>query len=451
MLLPVLYWGFAGVWLMVALYNFKRLKQSRSADIRTLVTVVVVVSSVVFCAEAYTAFLNSVKAGWWFVGSQALIRQIEWTHPLEEAVCITSVVLLFLFARRVDSLGHREAVSDLNARYRYVIEADPRAILVFRPGGILQEINRMGRELLGGSEEELIGQAAADILRPLEPEDPHDLLRRILNKEAVEVKQGERILGQFEWSDLLDEQGQVVGEMLCFSDITEDKKFQREIIQSEKLAVVGQLAAATAHEIRNPLTSIKGFLQLIDQRMKGNPREGEIGQYTKIMLEEADRMEKIIRDFLLMTKPSDVTREKVSVNEVIERMLVLVQNQAILRNINVVTELQPVVEVMMHKEAIQQVVLNLLQNALEAMNIGGTLTIRTAEEAEHVLVCVNDTGVGMTEAEVANLGSPFYSTKMEGTGLGLTVSTKIIREHRGRLDVQSVKGEGTTFTVLLPK
>jgi signal transduction histidine kinase len=267
----------------------------------------------------------------------------------------------------------------------------------------------------------------------------------------IEIKRNDRIFSDFEWTELKNDRGKSIGAMLCFRDVTEEKKFQREIIQSEKLAVVGQLAAATAHEIRNPLTSIKGFLQLLEHRVKGYQHATELGEYTRIMVEEVDRMEKIIRDFLLMTKPSDVMREMVDLNSIIDRMLVLVQNQAILRNIQLVTELSPLTEVKMHKEAIQQVILNLMQNSLEAMNIGGTLTIRTHEDEEFVAVQVIDTGIGMTEEEIANLGSPFYSTKTEGTGLGLTVSSKIVREHRGKLDVESEKGVGTTITVRLPK
>ncbi len=339
----------------------------------------------------------------------------------------------------------------LHARYRYVIEADPRAILLFQPDFTLLEINQKGREWIKSSQSELQGQSALDVLSRLQVENPQELLDQIMARGAIELKVGERILSDFEWSDLYDEKGGRVGGVLCFRDVTEEKKFQREIIQSEKLAVVGQLAAATAHEIRNPLTSIKGFLQLLEHRLKTMEQESEIKEYTRIMVEEVDRMEKIIRDFLLMTKPSDVIREQACLNSVIERVLVLVQNQAILRNIQVVTDLTKLSHVLMHKEAIQQVVLNLMQNALEAMNVGGTLTVQTKEEDKHVVLLVIDTGIGMTDEELQNLGSPFYSTKTEGTGLGLTVSSKIIREHRGQIDVQSKKGVGTTIAIRLPK
>ncbi|MGZ6530131.1 MAG: two-component system sensor histidine kinase NtrB, partial [Tumebacillaceae bacterium] len=366
---------------------------------------------------------------------------------------VAGVLLLFSVYRRFKRLYSEMALTGLYARYRYMIEADPRAILLFQTDDKLVEINRVGREWMNGSSSvtELHGQPILEVLKRLQPDNPEELLERLLRRETIEIRLGDRIISDCELAQLVDEEGISAGRMLCMRDVTEDKKFQKEIIQSEKLAVVGQLAAATAHEIRNPLTSIKGFLQLQEQRLKGNQHESEMMEYTRIMVEEVDRMEKIIRDFLLMTKPSDVTREQVDLNAVIERMLVLVQNQATLRNINVETAFMPLPHVLMHKEAIQQVILNLLQNAFEAMNIGGTLTLKTYEEVKYVAVVVIDTGVGMTDEEIANLGSPFYSTKTEGTGLGLTVSSKIIREHGGVLDVDSVKGVGTTITIKLPK
>ncbi|TCP58252.1 signal transduction histidine kinase [Tumebacillus sp. BK434] len=377
-----------------------------------------------------------------------LVPGVQWAIV---AVCLAAAAYFYNRARKLEKQGDAEQGGALlQARYHYVIEADPRAILLFQPDLTLVEINQMGRDWLKGTQTELYGKTMLEVITRLQPDLPQDLLDKIMHKAAIELKVGERILSDFEWTELFDEQGGRVGGVLCFRDVTEEKKFQREIIQSEKLAVVGQLAAAMAHEIRNPLTSIKGFLQLL-HRLKTMEQEGEIKEYTRIMVEEVDRMEKIIRDFLLMTKPSDVIRETISLNTVIERVLVLVQNQAILRNIHVHTDLCELPPVLMHKEAIQQVVLNLMQNALEAMNVGGTLTVRTEEEDKYVKLQVIDTGIGMTDEEIQNLGSPFYSTKTEGTGLGLTVSSKIIKEHRGQLDVQSEKGVGTTITIRLPK
>ncbi|MGB8957012.1 MAG: ATP-binding protein [Tumebacillaceae bacterium] len=360
--------------------------------------------------------------------------------------------LLFVLTRRPERLDERMAKSGLHARYHYMIEADPRVIMLFSQDRRMIEINRQGRQWMEGASGD--GKATttlADVLTLLAPDDPEALLARIARRDTVEMKWNERILSGFEWTELFDDQGNSVGSILLFRDVTEDRKFQREYIHSEKLAVVGQLAAATAHEIRNPLTSIKGFLQLLEHRLKGNQHEGEIREYTRIMVEEVDRMEKIIRDFLLMTKPSDAVREPVAINSLLERMLTLVQNQATLRNVHVVTDLRSESSVLMHREAIQQVALNLLQNAFEAMNTGGTLTLQTLEDERYVSFKVIDTGVGMTDEEIANLGSPFYSTKTEGTGLGLTVSSKIIKEHGGRLNVESKKGVGTTITVQLPK
>lgn len=447
----VLGWCYALVWLAVFCSYFLHMRRAKSFGIRPLEGafsgIALVLGIQVLCSTSvYAARLGYLPRGY--------LRAVQ-SAPFQLAyitvMTLIGVWLLFSVNRRIKRLYGEMAKNGLYCRYRDMIEADPRAILLFQSDGKLMEINRSGREWMNGSVVDLQGLTVLDVLSRLQPDHAHEMLQRLQNKETLEVRVGERILSDFELSELVDEQGHAAGSMLCMRDVTEDKKFQKEIIQSEKLAVVGQLAAATAHEIRNPLTSIKGFLQLLEHRLKGNQHESEIKEYTRIMVEEVDRMEKIIRDFLLMTKPSDVTREQADLNAVIERMLVLVQNQATLRNIEVVTDLMPLPHVLMHKEAIQQVILNLLRNAFEAMNIGGVLTLKTYEEVKYVAVVVNDTGVGMTEEEIANLGSPFYSTKTEGTGLGLTVSSKIIREHGGLLEVESVKNVGTTITIKLPR
>jgi PAS domain S-box-containing protein len=429
-LVPGLHWGNAALWLAVAIYFFYRCRLAAGKSTVRL--------EGGLCALAAVFFICAWAA-------------LPSTGVLLPLFSVIGGIFFLLLPRSLDRLEREVERSALQAKYRYVIEADPRAILLFQPDLTLIEINQKGREWVNGSQADLQGKHALKLLSRLQPNEPQELLNRIMAKDPIELKVGERILSDFEWSELFDEKGSRVGVVLCFRDVTEEKKFQRELIQSEKLAVVGQLAAATAHEIRNPLTSIKGFLQLLEHRLKAMENESEIKEYTRIMVEEVDRMEKIIRDFLLMTKPSDVIREKACLNAVVKRVLTLVQNQAILRNIQVKTELRELPPVLMHREAIQQVVLNLMQNALEAMNVGGTLTVRTEQDDRYVALQVIDTGVGMTDEEIQNLGSPFYSTKTEGTGLGLTVSSKIIKEHRGQLDVKSKKGVGTTITIRLPK
>jgi two-component system, sporulation sensor kinase E len=443
--------SYAIVWLAVFFSYFVHMRRAHSYGIRPLEGAFSGIAGVLGVHVVYTTSVFAARIGLlprrYFLAVQSPTFQVVYTCLM----IFVGILLLFMVYDRFKRLSRELARQSLYARYRDMIEADSRAILLFQADDTLVEINRVGREWMNGSVENMQGQTILEAISRLQPDNAQEMLQQLMKKETIEIRIGERIISDFELSQLVDEQGKAAGSMLCMRDVTEDKKFQKEIIQSEKLAVVGQLAAATAHEIRNPLTSIKGFLQLMEQRLKGNQHESEMKEYTRIMVEEVDRMEKIIRDFLLMTKPSDVTREQADLNAVIERMLVLVQNQATLRNIQVVTDFMPLPHVLMHKEAIQQVILNLLRNAFEAMNIGGVLTLKTFEEVKYMAVVVNDTGIGMTEEEIANLGSPFYSTKTEGTGLGLTVSSKIIREHGGLLEVESVKGVGTTITIKLPR
>jgi signal transduction histidine kinase len=435
-------------WMVFGYYRKKRM----SLGIRPLeATFAGGVTFVLACYLTICALFSTGEAGY-LPASWMSILNGAGLHALTRGLTLgMGTIVLLRLVDRIAALDQQVSVSSLHERYRHMIDADPRAILVFSPDRRLTEINRNGRAWMRGDSLELTGLTVEELIARVHPDDPQGVLTRIIGREPLELKWMGRMYSDFEWTDLIDEKGQAVGYMLCFRDVTEEKKFQRELIHSEKLAVVGQLAAAMAHEIRNPLTSIKGFLQLLEHRLEGSQHAQTIRDYTKIMVEEVDRMEKIIRDFLLMTKPSDVTRERACVNQLIKRMLILVENQATLRGVSVVTDLRSISHVLMHREAIQQVILNLLQNAFEAMNSGGTLTLKTMEEEEFVAIQVIDTGIGMSEEVIANLGSPFYSTKTEGTGLGLTVSSKIIKEHNGYLDVSSVEGEGTTITLRLPK
>lgn len=215
----------------------------------------------------------------------------------------------------------------------------------------------------------------------------------------------------------------------------------------EKMEMVHHLSASISHEVRNGLTSTKGFLQLL--------REGETDsqkqQYIRIALDELDRTENIVRDFLTFAKPSPTFIKGVEMDRLIQHTLVLIEPLAKMHSIEIRKEINRSI-VMGDESLIQQTLLNILKNAIEAMPNGGVLEVCMISNDLDVIITIKDTGVGMSAIQIERLGTPYYSTKgQKGTGLGMMVAFRVIKELNGKINVASEVGKGTTLTITLPK
>ncbi|MFD2171817.1 ATP-binding protein [Tumebacillus lipolyticus] len=221
-----------------------------------------------------------------------------------------------------------------------------------------------------------------------------------------------------------------------------------EIQQSEKLRIIGQLAASIAHEVRNPLTVVRGFLQLLqsDQIPEEKRR-----MFLKLGIEELDRSETIISNYLAFARPQSQRIEAIDAAERVEHAAGIISSYATLRNVEIAHQARPGLLIEGDPEQLSQVLMNLLKNGIEAMQSGGVLTISAIDEGNLVLIEITDTGIGMSPEETARLGNPFFSTKEGGTGLGIMVTYQLIQSMNGSIDVHSEKGKGTRFTIKLPR
>lgn len=220
------------------------------------------------------------------------------------------------------------------------------------------------------------------------------------------------------------------------------------MLQSEKLAAAGQLAAGIAHEIRNPLTSLKGFLQLLKS---GSSSTAKRDAYLTIMLEELGRIEQILGELLVLSRPRAVQFAKARIAHLIRHVVLLLQPQAVMRGVEI--RVRPISEkayIYCDENQIKQVLINIMKNGIEAMDHGGTLSIEATADHDTAAIRIADQGSGIPPDKLDRLGSPFFTTKENGTGLGLTVCYRIMRNHGGRIEVDSRLGEGTTFTLYLP-
>lgn len=239
--------------------------------------------------------------------------------------------------------------------------------------------------------------------------------------------------------------GMVEHIVMISRDISERKKAEEFLLQSEKLSIVGELAAGVAHEIRNPLTTIKGFLQVYK-------RENHSIKYSDLLLTELDRIETITSELLAMAKPQAVKLTRTDVQELIAYTVEFLTPQTLLNNIEFIHSYEGLsFPITCEKNQMKQVFLNIFKNAIESMPSGGEIHISLRKETEdECLISVQDQGCGIPEELIPRLGQPFYSLKEKGTGLGLMISHKIIKQHHGSITYQSKVNEGTVIEIRLP-
>lgn len=243
---------------------------------------------------------------------------------------------------------------------------------------------------------------------------------------------------------LFDPDGRRIGLLVISHDITELKKTEELLRKSEKLSVVGQLAAGVAHEIRNPLTSIRGFIQFIQE---GNYKR----EYFQTILSELDRIQSVVNEFLVLAKPQVINFTPRNLSPLLHQVVELLQTEAILNNVQITVELDETATMVNCEEnQLKQVFINILKNAIEAMPNGGRITIQLQQLGDTLSVRIQDQGEGIGEERIQKLGEPFYTTKEKGTGLGLMISYKIIQAHQGNMKISSQRNKGTTVEITLP-
>ncbi|MFC7370333.1 ATP-binding protein [Fictibacillus iocasae] len=244
----------------------------------------------------------------------------------------------------------------------------------------------------------------------------------------------------------LDQDGVMYQHISIQYDVTEKKRTEEILLKSEKVSLIGELAAGIAHEIRNPLTSIGGLVQLFDEM---NPQKNEF--FKDIILTEINRINFIVSELMVLAKPHAVYFSWFNLVENTKNVMELLQPEVNLRNVAITFETDAdIIEVYGEKNQLTQVMINLLKNAIEAIPSGGEIRLSVKTSETNVLLSIQDNGVGMTEEQVKKLGEPFYTTKSNGTGLGLMICFKIIQNHKGTINVESELGNGTTFTITLP-
>ena len=329
----------------------------------------------------------------------------------------------------------------------------PDGVISINDRGEIVTVNNRAREIFGliGMPDERIElkKRFLAFTTPLLESLKHK--KRVLERE-IECLHDDRepIPLSVSGAKLISEDGEDLGAVFILRDMREIKELKERINRSERLASLGSLAAGMAHEIRNPLSSIKGFAQFF---LKKTTPGTEDHKYSRVMIKEVDRLNRVISNLLDFARPKEPIMEKTSITDLINHAIELIQDDAKSKNIRVMLEIkEDIPDLELDRDQITQVLLNIELNGLNAMQEEGKLWIRCfrGENDNVVIVEIEDTGHGISEDELSKIFDPFYTTKKRGTGLGLAIAHRIVENHSGTLSVRSKKDSGTVFRIELP-
>lgn len=392
--------------------------------------------------------------------------QINW--PLDLAFTVLVLTGIWVVSGYVDRLNL--LVSDLNTREKEAHELTERLNritdnlqeIVFETNekGEIIFLNQAWTQMTGYDIEECLGTMYNQYFDQEERVVQHLLSVIKEHKDAGRVelqllhKEGKKVWGDVHYKLYFDEHHQFTGGIGTVADITKQKQAKLELersnqqlqMQAQKLAVAGQIAAGIAHEVRNPLTSVNGFLQLMKTQYP------ERTDYFDIIFSEIKRIDFVLSELLVLAKPQAVHFQEVQLHELLEQVITLLKTNAVLSNIDLKQPFkkQDAGAILADANQMKQLFINLIKNAIEAMPEGGSIYISTEKVLNEWKITIQDEGNGMSEEDIQKIYDPFFSTKKEGTGLGLTICATILKDHQGRMDVSSELGKGTAFQIYLP-
>ncbi|MFJ8268654.1 PAS domain S-box protein [Peribacillus asahii] len=344
-----------------------------------------------------------------------------------------------------------EALQKSEYKYRLIAENMTDLICLFDKDGQIWYTSPSHEAVLGFPQEEFAGNKIMDKIHPEDAELVRMKFDQIIKKKSPSQAEfrflhanGNWILIECVGMPVIGENGETEHMIVVGRDITEKRHAEERLSKSEKLTVVGELAAGFAHEVRNPLTSIKGLVQLVQQ--------GIIKQeFFEVILDEFNRVEEIIKEFLNLAKPQEIQLRKSDLKKVLKDIATLLEPEAHLQNVQIYQQVEPnIPPIMCDPNQLKQVFINLIKNSIEAMPNGGSMNIQTIKEGPNVLISIIDNGVGINEERLRKLGEPFFSNKEKGTGLGLMLCFRIINQHKGSITFKSKENQGTTVEVRLP-
>ncbi|MGE5256827.1 MAG: ATP-binding protein [Hyphomicrobiales bacterium] len=360
-------------------------------------------------------------------------------------------ITLLLLAQSYRST--RTTLSRIRAFSDHVVENMPIGLVATDSGQRIAAFNQVAESVLKLAAAAAIGRAAEQVLPPsLWAQLKESATAGAVIEQDLDciLADGRRIPLEIGAGRLTDESGRYLGSILLFKDLSEIRALRSEIARNQRLATVGRLAAGVAHEIRNPLSSIKGFATYFRERYSDNAQDARTAS---ILIQEVDRLNRVVSQLLEFSRPVSILARPVRLSGLIGDTLKLIDSQAREKGITIQTDIDAGAgELRLDPDRLSQVLLNLFLNSVEAMKAGGALTVQAGESADgsRLEIRVADTGSGIRPEDLSQVFEPYFTTKPTGTGLGLAIAHHIVEAMGGDITVASHPGSGTTFTLRLP-
>ena len=353
-------------------------------------------------------------------------------------------------------LEEKESAFDqLDVLFRSIIESVETGVMTTNLRGRIKTFNKAAQSITGRAFGDVVNRPIGDVFPEFGPFFEHGTQTSHSRKEVqITTRVGLDVHLGCSVSPLKDGRGRHIGSILIFQDLTEIKRMEESLEKSRKLALIGEMAAGLAHEMRNPLASITGSIELLSQ---GAQLEETDRQLMQIIMRSKVRLENFVRDFLMLARPLPAARQLIDVAEVAAEVMDNIRMSSDWKEgLSLTNNIQEGIQVWANREQIVQIIFNLLANALQAVSGGGNIHLEIrAGEAEnsknhHIMIKVSDDGCGIEEKDMNNILEPFYTNKEKGTGLGLAIVSRIVDGYGGRLKIESLVGQGTQATVWIP-
>jgi len=370
----------------------------------------------------------------------------------QTSIAIENARLYEEATKRVDELSKmNKKILNLKDYYENILESQPSGVITIDNNNLIKTFNSTASKITGMKNSNVLENPVTHVFAE-NLEMITSLTEPVQNKEIIflDNDQQKHTLN-INTTALRSKEGNSYGMQSVLVDLTEVKLLEAQIRKNDKLSALGTMVAGVAHEIKNPLTSMKLFIQLMEEN-RNNPNFWD--EYGSVISNEVSRLEKIVEDFLGFARTPELNLEETEINSILNKVINLVKSQArkenVRLNLNLAEDL-PAIKV--DSQRMVQVFLNLVLNAIQAIPEGkkGAVTITSKKSnSDEIAVRITDNGCGIPPENLEKLFTPFFTTKQKGTGLGLSIIHKIIEEHLGQINVESTVGKGTTFTVTLP-
>ena len=392
--------------------------------------------------------------------SMAEVEQIRRSDLNEAALMflllfVVGSAALYAIVSAQNAATVRQTLRAMQTYTQHVVNSMANGLISLNADGEIVTVNRQARLMFGLSpDEDAEGKPFAEILTVHGLDLPAALRQNDMLREREVIgatAAGKTLPLSLSASTLTGDAGERLGAVLLFRDLSEVRALQAQIERAERLASIGRLAAGVAHEIRNPLGSLKGFLQYFQRKL---PLDAQDKTYLSVMIQEVDRLNAVVSNLLEFARPKEPTLEACDVTEILRHALTLLAQDAAAKQARIRRDFPDELPPMrLDRDQITQALLNFLLNAIQAIDADGEIRVSASVSADSgsMDITIGDTGAGIAPDDLPRIFDPFFSTKKQGNGLGLAIAHAIIERHRGEISVESEPGRGATFRVRLPR